>query len=79
VDGGAGGAIVSVRRVYVTTGTVGDHAGTVGVVRDARTKRQLAATGIKPYGFLGAAIGHAEAIALDRRWLLVSGPDEDRP
>ena len=63
------------RKVRCTTRSQGIHFATVGVVKDARTGRTLAETGVKPYQS-SAAIIAAEALAEARGWQIVTG-DED--
>jgi len=64
------------RKVICTTRDEGVNFGTIGVVRDAKSGRKLAETGIKPYRSSGAIIS-AEALAEQRGWTVVSDQDED--
>ena len=63
------------RAVTLSTVTIGQHFGTAGLVRDARTGRKLAQTETVGLGHRAAAILRAEEIAAKRGWTVVS--DED--
>lgn len=53
-------------RVFVTTRTVGESFGTVAQIRSERTRRILAETRVRPYGFTQAALRDADAICEER-------------
>lgn len=61
-----------IRAVICTTRDVGVF-GTIGVVKDARSGRRLAETGIKPYRSSAAIFG-AEGIAAARGWRMTTKP-----
>jgi hypothetical protein len=55
--------------VTIHSATVGQNFGSVGIVRDAKTKKKLAeADDVRPYGFDSAALGDAEALAKKNGW-----------
>jgi len=59
--------------VCITVRTVGIHFACCGVIRDAKTGRQLAETEeIYPYGFRLNAIEGATRLALERGWTIVN-------
>lgn len=67
------------KRVYITTSTVGQSFGTVGLIlrhhpgcRDHG--KLLAETDVKPFRFVAAALNAAVDLAANRGWLVV---DED--
>ena len=60
-----------IRTVICTTRDVGQNFATVGVVRDARSGRKLAETGLKPYRSSSAIFG-AEGIAAARGWRVLA-------
>lgn len=66
-------------RIYITTRTVGQSFGTVGVLNRFHPGcpdhgEVLAETNLKPFGFTGAALNSAVNMATDRGWTVV---DED--
>ncbi len=63
------------RKVTCTTRDEGIHFGTIGVIRDAKSGRKLAETGLKPYQS-SAAIISAEALAAARGWQVATSEDE---
>ena len=64
------------KQVVIETRTTGDSFGTYAVVRDLRSRRKLAETTVVPYGFTGAAVERAEAIAANRGWRVVNAQGE---
>ncbi len=59
--------------VYLSTRTVGQHFGTCGVVRRVGDGRVVAKSDtVRPYGFTGAALEDAEALATCKGWSVVS-------
>lgn len=60
------------RKVLLRTGTVGQHFGTCGVIHDVRTGQRLAEGMTRPYGFTAAALADVEAIADERRYVVLT-------
>ncbi len=59
--------------VRIETKTVGQHFGTSGGIRDAKTGRKLAETErTYPYQFNAAAYAGAEDLAAKRGWTVVN-------
>lgn len=56
------------RAVTIDVRSTGQAFGCYGVVRDARTRRKIAETGVKPNGFTAADYAAAESICVERGW-----------
>lgn len=64
-------------HVFLTTRSVGCHFGTIGQIRSSRTRRVLLeADAPSPYGFTAAALGAAQAIAIERGYIIDSSESD---
>ena len=60
------------KRVYLETYTIGQHFGTVCVIRAVGSRGKLATTDTtRPYGFQAAAYADGKALAAKRGWTVV--------
>ena len=60
------------RKVILEWCVVSQHFGCEGLVLDARTRRVLHRTQVRPYGMTATALGDAQAFAVSKDWEVVS-------